>query len=178
MNDQELLRRLLFKDEHALREFYVAFVPRITRYIQTKISDVHDQEDILQDTLFAFLERIRDFQGMCTMKTFLFSICQHKIVDYYRRKKIRQVIFSQSPELEELISPCLGPEEELDATLLREKCQQILQRLLPQYKQVLHARYILNMPVYQIAKQLEVTIKSVDSLLFRAKKAFIRAYGR
>ena len=82
------------------------------------------------------------------------------------------------PELEELISPLLGPEEQLDRVALHEKLRHTFTKILPQYKMVLQARYILNMPVGEIAQQFSVTIKSTESLITRARKAFVKAYER
>lgn len=178
MDDPTLISRILSHDETALSAFYRTYAPQLTRFLKTKINNPHDVEEVLQDTLFAFLESIRDFEGKARIRTFLFAICNHKVVDYYRRKKIQQTVFSQMPDMEEFISPLLGPEEQLDTVLLRDKLQHTFTRLLPQYKTVLHARYILNMPVWEIAQKFSVTVKSTESLITRARKAFVKAYGR
>jgi RNA polymerase sigma-70 factor (ECF subfamily) len=78
--------------------------------------------------------------------------------------------------VEGLVSPLLNPEEALDEVVLREELHKTLNKLLPQYKHVLYARYILNMPVADIAKKLAVTLKSAESMLFRAKKAFVKTH--
>ena len=39
-----------------------------------KVNNQFDAEEILQDTLFAFLEALRDFHGTSSLKTFLFAI--------------------------------------------------------------------------------------------------------
>jgi RNA polymerase sigma-70 factor (ECF subfamily) len=174
MDETKLISRILARDERALHEFYVTYTPRLRQFIQVKIQNPNDGEDILQDTLYAFLDAIRDFQGNCQMTTFLQSICNHKIIDYYRKKKLKHMVFSQVPEIEGLVSPLLNPEEVLDEVLLREELHKTLNKLIPQYKHVLYARYILNMPVAEIAKKLAVTLKSAESMLFRAKKAFAK----
>jgi len=122
------------------------------------------------------LEAIRDFQGASTIKTFLFSICQHKIVDYYRRKKIKQVVFSRTPNLEVLVSPILNPEEELDTVLLKEKIHIVFSKILPQYKKLLMLKYIDNLTVAQIAEQFALSVKGAESQLFRARKAFVESF--
>ena len=178
MDDTTIISQILARDETALSLFYRTYAPQLTRFLKTKINNPHDVEEVLQDTLFAFLESIRDFEGKAKIRTFLFAICNHKIIDYYRRKKIQQTFFSQMPELEELISPLLGPEEQLDRVALHEKLRHTFTKILPQYKMVLQARYILNIPVGEIAQQFSVTIKSTESLITRARKAFVKAYER
>lgn len=176
MDDAKLISRILARDERALHEFYYAYAPKLRRFIQSKVQNPQDVEDILQDTLYAFLDAIRDFQGNCKMNTFLLSICNHKIIDFYRKKKLKSIVFSRMPEIEGFVSPLLGPEEAFSEVAVREELHKTLNKLIPQYKHVLYARYILNMPVAEIAAKLAVTIKSAESMLFRAKKAFVKQH--
>jgi RNA polymerase sigma-70 factor (ECF subfamily) len=178
MEDAELIRRMLAHDKRAASIFYQTFAPKLLSFVRLKVTDPHEAEDIVQDTLFAFLEAIRDFHGNCRISTYLYAICRHKVIDYYRKKKIKQVIFSHAPEIEDILSPLLGPEETLDAVLLKEKLNKTLYALLPQYRYILRARYIFNMPIAEIAQKLTTTIKSAEMTLFRARKAFIRAYEK
>jgi len=169
---------MILADKQAAAQFYRTYRPKLLLFVRSKIANPHEAEDVVQDTLFAFLESLRDFHGECRISTFLFSICRHKIIDYYRKKKIKQVVFSRAPEIESVLSPLLSPEETLDAVLLKEKLHATLQKLLPQYTYILRARYILNMPVADIAKKLATTLKSAEMILFRARKAFIKAYEK
>jgi RNA polymerase sigma-70 factor (ECF subfamily) len=136
-----------------------------------------DAEEIFQDTLLAFLEALRDFQGECAITTFLYSIGRHKIIDYYRKKKIRHLVFSQAPFLEELVSPILNPEEELDAVMLKEKLKQVFSHILPRYALVLKLKYIDDFSVWDIANRHAWSLKKTESLLSRARKAFIKEYS-
>lgn len=176
IEDEILVRQILSRDRRALLVFYQTYAPKLGRYIKNKVANPSDAEEILQDTLFAFLEALRDFQGNCRVQTFLFSICSHKIVDYYRRRKLALIVFSRMPEFESLVSPLLGPEEELDSTLLKEKIHRVLSKLLPGHRQVLLFKYMDNLSVEEIARKLTVTFKSAESQLFRARKAFVEIY--
>lgn len=176
MDDQEVIERILRRDRRALSAFYRTYSPKLSRFIAARVDNQADSEEILQDTLFAFLEALRDFTGRSSLQTFLFSICQHKIIDFYRRRKVKSIVFSRMPQLETLISPILNPEEELDATLVREKIQMVLGKLLPRHRQVLALKYMDNMSVATIAKKLSITFKSAESQLFRARKAFVEVF--
>lgn len=176
MNEQNLIKNILNRDKNALYAFYHTYQPKLHRFIHAKVENLHDVDDILQDTLFAFLEAIRDFQGKSSMQTFLFSICNHKIIDYYRRKKIKQIVFSQMPNLESLVSPLLNPEEAFDVTLYKEKIQIVLGKLIPRHRHILQLKYIEDLSVADIAKKFAITFKSAESILFRARKAFVEAF--
>ena len=176
MEDHDLIENILHRNERVLHEFYRTYTPKLYSFIQHKVAHPHDAEEILQDTLFAFLEAIRDFHGECSVSTFLYSITKHKIIDYYRRKKLHHVVFSQAPYLEGLVSPLLNPEEEFDAKALREKLKHTFSRMLPRYKVVLQLKYLEDQPVSAIARRCAWTLKKTESLLFRARKAFIKEY--
>lgn len=175
-DDQKLIPQILARDRHALSVFYRRYTPQLHAYIVSKISVAEDAEEILQDTLFAFLEAIRDFEGHASVKTFLFSICNHKIIDFYRRKKIKHMVFSRAPNLEALVSPIVNPEDEFDTRLLKEKIHRVLAYLLPRYRRLLILKYMDDLSVSEIAGQLAVSVKSAESQLFRARKAFVERF--
>lgn len=176
MNDATLIARLFAHDRRAAAAFYQQYAPQLRRHILAKVKTEEDAEEILQDTLFSFLEGLRDFQQKSSVRTYLFSICHHKIIDYYRRKKIGHFVFSQMPQLEMLVSPLLGPEAELDATLIKEKIRRVLARMLPVHRQVLILKYLDHVSVEDIAERLSITFKSAESRLFRARRAFVELF--
>ncbi|MBI5620190.1 RNA polymerase sigma factor [Candidatus Gottesmanbacteria bacterium] len=176
MDDQTLITKILARDRHALSLFYREYTPRLRSFIRGKVANPEDAEEVLQDALFAFLEAIRDFTGASKLKTFLYAIASHKVIDWYRRKKIRHVVFSAVPQLETFVAPLLGPEEELDAKLFREKIHRALGRLLPMYKSVLLFKYADGLSVSEIADKLTISFKSAESQLFRARRAFVEAF--
>ncbi len=176
MDDATLVSRLFTHDRRVVLEFYREYAPQLRRYIHGRIAHREDAEEILQDTLFAFLEGLRDFQGKSSIRTYLFSICQHKIIDFYRRKKIKHLVFSQIPQLEMLVSPLVGPEAAFDETLVREKIHKVLKTIAPVYRQVLVLKYLEHVPVEDIARKLSISFKSAESRLFRARKNFVELF--
>ncbi|OGG24096.1 hypothetical protein A3A79_02775 [Candidatus Gottesmanbacteria bacterium RIFCSPLOWO2_01_FULL_43_11b] len=175
-SDAKLVDKILRRDKRALSLFYRTYAPALRRYIGGKIANHLDAEEILQDSLFAFLEAIRDFGGRSSIKTFLFSITNHKIIDFYRRKKMKHIVFSKLPQLSELISPLLNPEEVLDEAQFKEKVARALSRLIPRYRQIITLKYLDNISVTDIARELAISFKSAESRLFRARKAFVELF--
>ncbi|MBI5614573.1 RNA polymerase sigma factor [Candidatus Gottesmanbacteria bacterium] len=176
MDDSVIIQKILDRDKVALAAFYQQYAPKLSRFIRGKIANERDGEEVLQDTLFAFLEAIRDFHGKAKIQTFLFSICGHKVIDYYRRKKIRSIAFSHMPGIESIIGPLLAPEDAMEKKDMKLKIRKAFFRILPLYKKVLSLKYIEELSVSDIANQLEITIKSAESKLFRARKAFVEAF--
>jgi RNA polymerase sigma-70 factor (ECF subfamily) len=173
MDDATLIDQILHKNKRALASFYHGYAPKLKLYIGRKVNASQDIDEILQDTLFSFLESLRDYQGKSSIKTFLYAICNHKIIDFYRRKKITSLVFSKVPHLEHLVSPLLGPEQEMDAVIVKEKIHKVFTRLVPTYRKILVLKYLEDVSVGDIAHKLSISFKSAESRLFRARKAFV-----
>lgn len=80
------------------------------------------------------------------------------------------------PQLEMLVSPMMGPEEELDITLIKDKIQLAMKRILPVHRQVLMLKYLDQVSVGEIAEKLSISFKSAESRLFRARRAFVEVF--
>ncbi len=178
LEEKRLLQRLMSKDRSAVYEFYHRYSPRLLNFIRKRVGNEADVEEIAQDTLFAFLEGVRDFTGRCSLNTYLCSIAYNKIVDFYRKKRLKKIVFSQFPEgLELLISEVSDPQKILDNTLLAHKITMILADLAPHYGQILKLKYIEGRSVEEIARLLSCSFKSAESVLFRARRAFVKLYS-
>lgn len=176
-SDFGLVERILSGEDRALWEFYKIYKRKLSSYINNKIGNQRDAEEVLQDILLAGVSALRDYSGKARLSTFIFSIARNKIVDYYRKKKIKQVIFSTLPELGNLLSTLASPEEQLDKKLNKERISGVLRRLKPGYQKVIAMKYIQGMTMKEIARRLNQTIKTVESRLFRARKAFVEIYS-
>ncbi len=57
-----------------------------------KTSSALTSEDLVQDTFLAAAEKLSSFNGNSSPKTWLFSILNHKIIDFYRKKSVNPVV--------------------------------------------------------------------------------------
>lgn len=176
--ESDLIEGLLTKDEVAFKTFYDSYAPLLVRFVRTKVSEESDVEEITQDTLFAFLDGIRDFNGDCKISTYLCSIAHHKVIDFYRKKKIKKIVFSQLPDgFEELFASSSSPEDTMQHGFVKEHIASIFARLAPHYATMLRLKYIEGRSVDEIALMLSLSFKSAESILFRARKAFVKLYA-
>lgn len=177
IQDRELVSQILKGNERSLRFFYTHYQPRIATYIKNKVAQKEDAEEIMQDVLLATLEALRDFAFKSSLFTFICSIANHKVIDYYRKKKIKQIFFSQIPEAQTFLATLLGPEHTLDENLLKEKIKYTFAKITPKYRAILKLKYIYGYSVCEIAQKLSISFKSAESQLFRARKSFVAAYS-
>lgn len=177
MADKELVDKLLKGNEKALRVYYSSFKPKLTSFIVNKIANYEDAEEILQDVFIQSLDAFRNFTFKSSVLTFLYSIANHKIIDFYRKKKIKEIVFSKLPDdITPLVSKLLGPEEEFQAAEVKQQIKQVLRRIKPVYSTIIKLKYIEGLSVKEIAKKTLMSAKSVESNLFRARSSFAREY--
>ncbi|KKS97887.1 MAG: RNA polymerase, sigma-24 subunit, ECF subfamily, RNA polymerase sigma-70 factor, ECF subfamily [Candidatus Gottesmanbacteria bacterium GW2011_GWA2_43_14] len=175
--ERKIVYQILRGDEAALTSFYKKYHPSLYTYISKKINTKEDIEEILQDSLLATIEALRDFSFKCSLFTFVCSIANHKIIDFYRRKKIQKIVFSKFEGFEPLLSTIFGPEEILDEEILKQRIKQTFRKLTPTYQVILKLKYVYGYSVEEIAEKLSITFKSAESQLFRARKAFASYYA-
>lgn len=177
MTEETLIQKLLAQDKTAAQEFYKTYTPRLLNYIRQKVADEQDVEEIAQDALFAFLESLRDFAGRCKLNTYLCSIANNKIADFYRKKKLKKIFFSQlPPALEPLLATMADPQSILDEKLMQQKIEEVFARISPKYARIIKLKYIEGRSVGEIAQLFACSFKSAESVLFRARRAFAKLY--
>lgn len=145
---------------------------RLKQFILLRVRDEEDAEEILQETLISAYQSLPSFTGHSTFFVWLCGIAKHEISDFYRKKKIKAVLFSRLPFLENLVSEAFSPEEEMIEKELKKKIRRVLGTLGEGYRQVLRLKYIDGHSVAQIAGRLDLTLKAVESRLTRARFAF------
>ena len=149
---------------------------KLLRFVGAKVSDRADVEDIVQETLISIYDSLVLFKGKSSFFTWACAIAKHEIADFYRKKKIKQVVFSRLPWLKDLVSEALGPELEYQEIEAKTKILKTLKKLSEGYSRILRLKYIDGLSMRQIAGELDLTVKAVESRLTRARLAFQKIY--
>lgn len=150
---------------------------RLWQFIDRRVKNEDDVWDIFQETIISVSDSLGSFSGKSSFLTWLCAIARHEISDYYRKKKIKTFLFSHFPWLENLASEALGPEQLLLRKDFEGKVRKTLESLSEGYQQVLRLKYYQGLTIRQIAVRLNETVKTVESRLFRARKAFAEAFS-
>jgi len=157
-------------------DFYNKYYFGIKKFVSQKIDDEGIAEELTNDIMLAAMMCRPNFDGKCNEFSWICSIAKHKIIDYYRKKKLKTILFSVSPNFEEIADKALTPERDVLKNELKEEIKKTFKELSKGYKDILRLKYIDEMKVSEIAKSLKLTIKAVESKLIRAKKKFREAW--
>ena len=169
----ELQRALA--DDAAFESWYRRTVPRVYSYLVSRTGgDVALAEDLTQQTFTAAIDRRSRYDGRADTVTWLCGIARHKLADHFRaierderrqrRMEVRQI------QLDETRPSELGVE---DGSVIAE----VLRSLPASQRAVLVFVVLDDLPVAEAARLLGKSRGATESLLFRARDNFRRAYG-
>lgn len=144
----------------------------IAGFVRQKISDEDVVEELTQDILLAAYNAMPNFNGKCSEFSFICGIAKHKITDYYRKKKLKTILFSVNPKFEELAEDALTPERDVLKEELKTEIVKTIKELRADYAKILRLKYVEDWKSSQIAAVMKLSIKAVESRLIRAKKQF------
>jgi len=170
--------RILAGDSKAAVEFYKFYSPRILSYLTKKLPLLEDAQDLTNDVFLEAIDSLSLLREKENVSAWLYRIAHNKMVDFYRKKKIKSILLSKLPFLEIVASEINQPEFQLEKNKIGNTIEAVLQSLPRNYRKILKLRYEEQIPVKQIAIILNMTFKATESLLFRARQSFKLAYAR
>lgn len=176
MDDKKLLEKLSLHDERALHYFIRIYERQIIGFIEKKVNDRCLAEEIAQDVFIDFLEHIRSFQMKCSIRTFLMTIAKNKVIDYYKKKKLKKILFSALPvHVVNAFSTIFN--DEIERNELKDKIASVLKKLPNDYALILRLKYMEGEKLISIASSMMLSFKAAESLLYRARKAFMKQFS-
>ena len=167
--------QLALADDRAFEAWHRLTFPRVYSYLLSRCGgDVALAEELTQQTFVAAIDRRSRFDGRSDAVTWLCGIARHKLADHFRsvereeRREMRMEI--RRIELDAATGPGIRLE---DRTLIAEAL-----RSLPANQRAVLVFVVLDdLPVAEAARLLGKSRGATESLLFRARENFRRAYA-
>lgn len=147
-----------------------------------KTSSKEIAEDLVQDTFLAAFDKLESFQNKSQPKTWLFSILNFKIIDYYR-KNSKTIIVSEKQEkfvfesAEDLFNDDghwaekseINEQHWLDNPEFNSVLTSCLDKLPYNWQFAIQAKYLLNKEGSEVCKELEITPANYWQIIHRSK---------
>lgn len=152
--------------ENELEKLYLEHSHRIYRYIYFQVRQVQLAEDLTQETFYRAFKNFHTYKKRASVSTWLLRIARNATYDYFRRKRIIQIIGFEKEEL--IVSGNATPEEEI---LQKDSATQLygaLDSLKKDYKDVLILRKLNENTIKETAYILGWTETKVKSTMQRA----------
>ena len=172
------VKRILAGDSKAVIEFYKSYSPKILSYLSKKLPHLEDAQEITNDVFLEAIDSLSFLQKEKNVSAWLYRIAHNKMVDFYRKRKIKSILLSQLPFLQIVASEINQPEFQFEKNKIRDNIEFALRSLSTKYQKILKLHYEENVQVKMLAKIFNLSFKATESLLFRARQSFKLAYVR
>lgn len=177
------------EDEHAFAASTEPHRPALLVHCYRMLGNLHDAEDVTQETLLRAWRTRASFEGNASMYTWLHRIATNACLDVLRRRRRRPVVLDAvtHPATTGAVSPVAAhwlepiPDRLLDsaaaspedAVVARETVElamiAAIQYLPPRQRAVFALRDVLGWSAQDTAAALETTVVGVNSALQRAR---------
>lgn len=150
-------------------------------YAVNRLDDEDLCRDLVQETFLAALEKLSEFRGESSERTWLTAILKYKVIEVYRKRNSSWFV-DQEPEPEyfepdnghwkEVWSPRPMPLDQGDPTLQKELMgilQKCLQKLPALWRSIFSMKHMDETATEVICKELKVTPSNYWVIIHRAK---------
>ncbi|MBI9038109.1 MAG: sigma-70 family RNA polymerase sigma factor [Bacteroidales bacterium] len=176
MSDKELLDRIRNKDKGAFKHLVDNYNSLVLNICNSFLHNFEDSQDVSQEVFIEVYKSIDKFRGESKISTWLYRISVNKSLNHIRKNKrnaifrsFETIIKSQKKETENL-----AESNESENDFENDKRSRVLYEALdslPQNQKIaFNLSKLNNMKYKEISEVMNVSVSSVESLIFRAKK--------
>ena len=168
-------------NDQSLVDWVNMFTADLLSWASHKVSNTELAKDLVQDTFLAASEKMGSFRGDSSPKTWLFSILNNKIIDYYR-SKVKQTVnlenqtlnnfFTSDGEWLEDRKPGTWNDDEghlLDNDDFNLALKQCLDALPEKWSLTVKLKYLLSKKGEEICQELGISPSNYWQIMHRAK---------
>jgi RNA polymerase sigma-70 factor, ECF subfamily len=186
-DDKILVARCKEGDRRAFQTIVSKYERRVYGIVIGMIRDKEEAWDLTQDVFVKIYRYLGTFEGNSALYTWIYRITVNSCLDYLRKKRIYKVEYDDSRGQKasvEVLFPLTGqassgtPQKRLLREELMEKVNEALGQLSPKHKQMIILREVEGLAYQEIADVLEISIGTVMSRLFHARKHMQRILSK
>ena len=178
MNDAASLTTMGHEQNRRISDIVGQEQSRLRNFVRSRVPDVRDAEDILQDVFYELVEANRLLMPIEHITGWLFRVARNRIIDLFRKEKPEE--FSDTTvldeddgllQLEELLpSPDSGPEALYARNVLLDELELAIDELPDEQRQAFVGHALEGRSFKEMAAEAGV---SVNTLLSRKRYAIL-----
>ncbi len=176
MEDTYLLEQIRLNNQKAFRDMVVKYQGLVINTCYGFLHNTNDAQDIAQEVFIEVFKSISKFRNESKLSTWLYRISVNKSLNFIRDNKKNSwlqsldLLFEKEKSLKEIQPDYENPEEIMEK---EEKSQIVYKAIddLPENQRIAFTLYKFeNLSYKEIAEVMDISLSSIESLLFRAKK--------
>jgi RNA polymerase sigma-70 factor (ECF subfamily) len=153
------------RGEPGIRAAYAAYGAELYGFAVRSLGDPGLAEEAVQETfLRAWRHSERFDPEVASLRTWLFAICRHVVVDLARRRAAR-------PLVADAVAPEAASADDVDRALTAWQVEEALRRIGEDHRRVLIEVYYRARPYAEVAAELGVPVGTVKSRVYYGLRA-------
>ena len=168
-NGASSYRRFLEGDNDGFIEIIRDYKDGLILYLNGYVHDIHDAEDLMEDTFVKIYAKRPVFSPKYSFKTWLYTIGRNAAIDYLRKERKKYI--RSMDELSEIVADKTQLEYEYLKKEEKIYLFEAMEKLKSDYRQTLYLKYLEGLSNDDIGKIMGKTRRQVENLLYRGKQA-------
>lgn len=133
--------------------------------------------DATQDVFVSLLSQARSYRPTATFSTYLRRVTVNRCINERARARVRRRVEAPGPTLEEVASRDPGPEALLERGETEAAVRAAVAALPDRQRMAVVLSRFEGLSYEEIARALDCSVSSVESLLFRARQKLAQTLG-
>ncbi len=172
IDEVEIVKKAVEGDEKAFEFLVRKYQNKVGNLIFKIVGDSSVIDDLTQEVFLKVFESLKDYRFGSAVYTWIYRITVNVCIDEIRKRQRHRVlslseVIGQNPKAEPSYSPV---EKSAERKELREIIEKAVLKLPIEYKTALILREFEDLQYEEIAKILKVSVGTVKSRIFRARK--------
>lgn len=170
--DEELYRRFTEQDTAAFEELLARYQEPVYRLVFRIIGRSEDARDVTEEVFINIWENPASYKNIAKFSTWLYRVATNRAISFVRLRRFKSLLSFSEHDPTDTYSddPDDRPDIQTEQTDAAERIGRAMMKLPPRQRAAIHLRYREEMSVAEVAGVMNLSQKSVESLLFRAKQ--------
>lgn len=177
MDEKELIEEIRKGSQESFRQIYDLYQHKVYNTAFGFVHITEDAQDITQEVFVELYHSLHKFRGESSLGTWIYRVTVNKSLNHLRKKKNKSIFFRPARQSENdqpiMISEPADQQQNPSDALENRELQRQLQQAIDGLPEKQRVAFILDkfedLPYKEIARVMETSLSSVESLLFRAK---------
>lgn len=168
MDDTELVKRAQRGNKQAIGKLYDQYQPHIYRFVWSRVQHQQTAEDMTGEIFMRMVKNLPHYQDSGNpFRAWLYRIARNLLTDYFRQSA-KQVSLD---EVEHIMENTESLEMVVQHSITITSVTEALGQIDPEQREVVVMRFLVGLPIKEVAISLNKTVPAVKSLQHRGLQA-------
>lgn len=170
MTEDNLVQKIKKGDEAAFKQFVFKYQDLVINICYRFLRNPEDAEEIAQDVFIEVYKSVQSFRNEAAVSTWLYRIATNKSLNHLKKFKKKKKLEKYIDAGIRTIHSGSNPHVDMEKAERQKLLFEVINALPENQKKAFILSKYENLSYKEIADVMAVSLSSVESLLFRAKK--------